>query len=85
MTDQDRTLLDASNLALLETSFHQGATEASRALAQWIGKPSVIEVDSLEQLALEEATGILAAGETPICFCSVEMAGLLAGQMILLT
>ncbi len=83
MTDQSNNLLDASKLATLKSSFHQGAADASRALAQWIGKPSVVEIDSLELLPLEEATGILTAGEEPICFCSAEMTGLLTGEMIL--
>jgi chemotaxis protein CheC len=82
VSDGQDNLLDASKLARLESSFHQGAADASRALARWIGKPSVVEVDALEQLALEDATGILAAGEEPICFCSVEMTGGLVGEMI---
>ena len=72
-----------SQLAALESSFHQGSADASQALAKWIGKPSVVEIDSLEQLPLEEATGLLAAGDEPICFCSAEIKGLLTGEMIL--
>jgi len=83
LTDSNNNLLDAFQLAALRSSFHQGSAEASQALAQWIGKPSVIELDSLEQLPLEEATGLLAAGDEPICFCSAEMQGLLTGEMIL--
>lgn len=83
MTESNNNLLDAFQLAALRSAFHQGSAEASQALAQWIGKPSVIELDSLEQLPLEEATGLLAAGDEPICFCSAEMQGLLTGEMIL--
>jgi chemotaxis protein CheC len=75
--------LDAKQWAALEASFHRGAAEASQSLAKWIGKPSLIELDSLEQLPLEEATGLLAAGDDPICFCAAEMNGLLTGEMIL--
>ena len=83
MTDDEHNLLDASRLARLESSLQQGAAEASRALARWLGKPSVVEVDSLVQLPLEQATGILAADEEPVCFCSTELTGVLTGEMIL--
>ena len=83
MSDQSNNLLDAFQLAALRAALHQGSAEASQALARWIGKPSVIEIDALEQLPLEEATDLLAAGDDPICFCSAEMKGLLTGEMIL--
>lgn len=76
-------LLNADQLFALTTSFHQGSFDASIALAKWIGKPSVVEIDTLEQLPLEEATGLLAAGEEPICFCLAGITGILTGQMIL--
>jgi chemotaxis protein CheC len=75
--------LDARQLAALESSFHKGSAEASQALAKWIGKPSVVETDSLEQLPLEAATGALGTGGEPICFCAAEMNGLLSGELIL--
>ena len=83
MTDQEHNLLNDRQLATLEAAFHQGSADASSALAKWIGKPSVIEIDSLEQLPLEEATGVLAEGDDPICFCAAEIKGLLTGEMIL--
>ena len=70
-------------LTWLETALHRGSGDASDALGKWIGKPSVIEIDSLHQLPLEEATGVLAAGDKPVCFCSAEIKGLLTGEMIL--
>lgn len=81
LTDQGNNLLDASQLAALDSVFHRGSADASEALAKWIGKPSVVEIDSLEQLPLDEATGVL--GDEPICFCSTEIKGLLSGEMIL--
>ncbi|MEO8271687.1 MAG: hypothetical protein ABI557_18335, partial [Aureliella sp.] len=62
---------------------HAGSAEASQALAAWIGRPSVIEIDSLEQLPLKQATDLLAASEEPICFCATEIRGQLTGEMIL--
>jgi chemotaxis protein CheC len=76
-------LLNARALAALTSLFHEGSADASRALGKWIGKPSVVEIDALEQLPLEEATGLLAGGDEPICFCATEMNGLLTGEMIL--
>ena len=83
MNDQDKHLLIAQQRAALRSSFHEGAADASGALARWIGKRSVVEVDSLEQLPLEAATALLGAGDEPVCACSVEMSGALTGEMIL--
>lgn len=83
MSDPSNNLLNSRQVAALSSSLHQGSTEASHALAKWIGKPSVVEIDSLEQRPLQEATGLLAAGDEPICFCAVEMNGLLTGELIL--
>ncbi|WP_442505462.1 hypothetical protein SH528x_004252 [Novipirellula sp. SH528] len=71
-------------LTALESTFRRGAASASGALAKWIGKPSVVDVDSFEQLPMEEATGLLSCGDnTPICFCSMQIQGIITGQMIL--
>lgn len=83
MTDSRDQLLSESQLQALKASLHRGADAASTTLARWIGKPSIIEIDSLVQLSLEEATGLLGTGEEPVCFCSVEMNGVLAGELIL--
>jgi chemotaxis protein CheC len=83
LSDPIKPLLDSNQLAALQSAFHQGSAGASQSLAKWIGKPSVVEIDALMQLPLEEATGLLAAGDEPICFCSVEMNGIITGEMIL--
>ena len=75
--------LGEKQLAALQSAFHQGSADASQSLAKWIGRPSVVEIDSLDQLPLEEATGTLGVGDEPICFCSAEMQGLLTGELIL--
>jgi chemotaxis protein CheC len=74
--------MNAAQWAALQASFHSGSTVASTSLARWIGKPSVVEIDSLDRLPLEEATGLLAEEEV-LCFCSAQMSGLLTGEMIL--
>jgi chemotaxis protein CheC len=91
VTDQGNHPLHARQLAALESAFHQGSADASESLAKWIGRPSLVEIDSLEQLPLEEATGVLTDGladgltdgDEPICFCTTELQGLLTGEMIL--
>jgi chemotaxis protein CheC len=83
VTEGINPLLDEGQLRALGEALHQGAAEASGALVKWIGRPSVVEVDSLEQLPLEEAAGLLSAGEQPICFCATQTHGLLTGEMIL--
>ena len=44
-------------------------------LAKWIGKPTVIEINSLEQIELEDAADLLDSGDEPMCFCSAEING----------
>ena len=83
LNDSGEKMLDADQLASLQASLHEGSRNATLALSDWIGKESVVEIDSVEQLPLEEATALLPAGDQPICFCSMELAGTLAGEMIL--
>ncbi len=83
MNIQHENVLTAEQLELLQTTFHQGAAASSVALAKWLSKPTQISVDVVEQLSLHEATGVLGVGEDPMCFCCVEMTGLLTGELIL--
>ncbi len=57
-------------------------THRKRSLS-WIGKPSVVEFDSLQQLPLDQATAVLSGGDEPICFCAMEIKGVITGEMIL--
>ena len=75
--------LRRDELQVLQQALHEGSAEASSALAKWIGKPSLVEVDALKQVLLEEATSVLAQGEDAICFCTLEIEGPLHGEMIL--
>ena len=83
MMDQDNNLLHTKHLAALKRSFHRGSADASAALAQ-LDRQTFRGRDRLARTApLEEATGLLAVGEEPICFCSTEVHGLLTAEMIL--
>ena len=82
MTDSQFQQFTGTQLATLRLAMQAGAKQATTALAKWIEKPSLVELDSLEQLSLEEATGMLPLGQEPICFCAMEVDGLLRGEMI---
>ena len=68
---------------MLGQLLHHGAAEASTALERWIGKHTSITVDSVEQLPISEATGVLGAADEPIGFCVAEIGGRLTGELIL--
>ena len=70
-------------LAAIRDCFHEGSVRASAALAAWVGKPSLIEIDSLQRFSMEEATGLMSRGDEPICFCAVRFEGSIQGQMVL--
>jgi chemotaxis protein CheC len=76
-------MLNDDQIAAFRAVLHHGATEASEALHRWVNKPSRISLDAVEQLPLQSATTVLGDAAEPICFCVVEMTGLLTGQLIL--
>ena len=76
-------VLDERQLETFGKSLHESADDTSRALSGWIGRPSKVNFDSVEQLPLDEATGVLRSGEEPICFCVSDMHGRLTGHVIL--
>ncbi|MGI9474907.1 MAG: hypothetical protein ACR2NZ_25475 [Rubripirellula sp.] len=80
--EEETSCLTKSQLAVVQASLHQGSAHASKALRDWIDKPTLVEIDSLLPMPMEEATGVLSAGEDPICFCAMEMRGALSGEMI---
>ena len=82
MTDAQSPLSERQ-LEQLHTVIDEGAQQASSALTTWIGRPSLIRVESLDQLPLNEATAVLGEGEDPVCFCAMAVTGWLSGQLIL--
>jgi chemotaxis protein CheC len=83
VTDQDQNPLSDAQLSRLQSSLHSGSANASEALAGWIEKQSVVEIDSLDQLQIEDAATTLGGGEEPICYCSMHVDGVIAGEIIL--
>ena len=77
------TPLSDAQLAALSRVLHAGASEASRALSGWIGRSTEVIADAVTQLSLHDSTSALGDGEEAICFCVVELTGILAGCMML--
>jgi chemotaxis protein CheC len=66
----------------LEAAFHAGAAEASTAMAKWLGVPSLILVESLDQVPLIETGDLLGDPEATLCACSMHLHGSLSGQLV---
>lgn len=64
-------------------AFHQGAAEASTALAKWLNSPMTMAIDSVDQCPLDAAIGVLGEEDSSICMCLMEMQGTLTGHMLL--
>ena len=83
MSDDGGNELNQNQLDLLARTLHPGALEASNSLARWIGRPAMVQMDSIEQLSIEDATNLLGEREAAICFCSMQIQGVISGEMIL--
>lgn len=76
-------MLADNQLAALTTLFRHGSDDASLALSRWLGRPSQISVEQVEQIPLSEATAVLGDAESAICFCAMGLKGRVTGQLIL--
>lgn len=83
MTEKTNHTLNSGQLDALAALLQPGSHHASETLAKWIGKPSVVEIHSLENLPLDEATDLLGADGQPMCFCITEITGIITGELIL--
>lgn len=70
-------------IAQLERAFHQGALDSSTALEQWLRVSMSMSIDAVDQMALENVTGILGQADAAVCICVMEMQGTLTGHMLL--
>lgn len=80
---EDSVTFDSRQVERLTCALHQGAANGSTALANWLSVPSVVRIESVDQCALEKATGVLRDSGEAVCMCVMHMQGTLAGQMIL--
>lgn len=76
-------MLSEQQLRKLTSLFRHGSDEASVALSRWLGRPSQISVEQVEQIPLEEATEVLGDQESPVCSCSMVLKGQVGGQLLL--
>ena len=74
--------LNEAQLQQLKSALHSGADDASTAMARWLGVPSLLVVDSLEQVPVESAVTLLGADMTTVCLCAMQMSGGLRGQLV---
>jgi chemotaxis protein CheC len=76
-------MLADQQLAALTTLFRHGSDDASLALSRWLGRPSRISVEQVEQVPLCEATEVLGDADSPVCFCAMGLKGRVTGELIL--
>lgn len=81
--DDSVILFNKSQLAQLEQAFQTSAAHASDAMSRWLSVPSLLTIESIEQLPLEEAAGVLGDEEDLLCFCTMVMTGTLTGSIVL--
>jgi chemotaxis protein CheC len=76
-------MLTEQQLLALAMVFRHGAEDASVALTRWLGKPSRVTVDQVEQIPLAEATHLLGDEDGVACCCAMAMSGQVTGHLIL--
>ncbi len=52
-------------------------------MAKWLGVPSLMTLESLEQQAVADATGMLSDSGDVVCFCLMAISGSITGHLIL--
>ena len=74
-------LFSDRQLEKLSAALNQGAANASDAFARWLGRPSLMTLESVEQLPLSEATGLFGSDQ-PVCVGSMQMPRELPGRLL---
>lgn len=75
--------LSDRQLQHLELAFRSGADDASSAMAKWLGVPSLMTIESVEQQPTTEAMGLLGEEGEVVCFCVMSLHGSLSGNLVL--
>jgi chemotaxis protein CheC len=57
--------------------------EASQSLSRWLERDVRVSVDSLEQVDLESATGLVGPADETVCACCMRIAGSIQGHLML--
>jgi chemotaxis protein CheC len=77
------TRLSDTQLERFAVAMRMGANQASQAMATWLSAPSLVEFDSVDQLPVNDALDLLGDADQTLCFCSMEIAESMTGQIIL--
>lgn len=75
--------LTESQKRLLTLVFERGAGDASSALSRWLGRDVRLDVNEVDEVELAEAADLLGPAETLVASCSMDLAGRLTGQLIM--
>ncbi len=75
--------LDSVQKRLLATIFERAAENASHALSLWLSRHVHIEVCEIDEIELAEAAEILGPEDALVAACSMELAGRLSGEILL--
>lgn len=75
--------LDTVQRRLLTTIFERAAEHASQALSLWLARHVHIQVCEIDEVELAESSEILGPGDALVAACSMELAGRLSGEILL--
>ena len=67
----------------LRSIFEQGAEDASTALSKWLGRPATLRTSEVDEVDLVEASELLGPADGLVAACSMELAGRISGQLLL--
>ena len=79
-----RKALDDASRRRLRTIFERGAEEASVALSKWLDQPAILRTSEVDELDLAEAAELLGPADSLVAACSMELTGLITGQLMLI-
>jgi chemotaxis protein CheC len=77
------SLLSDQGRQRLQTLFERGAEDASLALSKWLGQPATLTTIEVNEVNLTEAAELLGPAESLVAACSMELAGRITGQLLL--
>lgn len=75
--------METKQLALLTTLVQQSADDASLSLSRWLEREVRVHVDSLDQIDLESATGLVGPADETVCACCMRITGSIQGHLML--
>jgi len=75
--------LSDKQLDALSTIVRFGASDASRALSDWLERDARVSLGKLEQVSLEIATELLGPADMTVCACCMRVSGGVNGQLLL--